>query len=348
MSPRIRHAVAELHPGYAAVVMATGIISTGFWSFGRIVLSRLLLAVALAAGGVLAVAYVWRLVAFPRRTLADVRDPGRGFGYFTLVAAPNVLGMRLALAHHVAAAIVLGSVSAPVWMVLTYAVPGAMVAGSRPVLPRGDGSWFLWVVGTQSLAGAAATVAAAKPALLPVLAPYAVALWGIGVILYVILAVLLAVRLLHAPLTPRTLSPTYWVYMGATAIIVLVAAQILTLPGPLPVLAATRQVVSGVAFLLWAFGTWWIPLLLIAGVWRHVVHRAPLRYEPALWSIVFPLGMYATASTDFGHATGMGFMVTIAGAAIWLGLAAWLAVVAAVAVAVLRPRPGAVSGSGAR
>lgn len=337
---RIRQGIGELHPGYAAVVMATGIISTGFWSFGRTVLSRLLLVAALTAGGVLAAAYLWRLVAFPRRMLADLRDPGRGFGYFTLVAAPNVLGMRLALAHHVVAAIVLGTVSAPLWVVLTYAVPGAMVAASRrgPVLARGDGSWFLWVVGTQSLAGAAATVATVEPGLTPALAPSAVALWGIGAIWYVILAVLLAARLVRAPLTPRMLSPTYWVYMGATAIIVLVAAQILTLPGAPPVLAATRQVVAGLAFLLWAFGSWWIPLLVITGVWRHFVHGVPLRYEPALWSIVFPLGMYAMASTDFGRATGMGFMVGIARVEIWIGLAAWLAVTAGLGVALCRPR----------
>ncbi|GGP03009.1 hypothetical protein LDL08_12150 [Nonomuraea glycinis] len=51
---------------------------------------------------VLLAAYVWRLVAYPRRALADARGPGRAFGYFSLVAAPNVLGIRLALDHHLA------------------------------------------------------------------------------------------------------------------------------------------------------------------------------------------------------------------------------------------------------
>lgn len=346
MSPRVRRSVAALHPGAAAAVMATGIVSTGFGTLGRTLLSRILLVVALVTGGVLAVGYVWRLVAFPRRMLVDLRDPARGFGFFTLVAAPNVLGMRLALGHHVAAAMVFGWGSVPVWVVLTYVVPGAMVVGRRrePVLRRSDGSWFLWVVGTQSLAAAAAVVAAAEPRLVPGLAPAAVALWGVGVVWYVILAVLLALRLLNRPVAPRALSPSYWVYMGATAIIVLAAAQIVAMPGAPPVLAETRLLVSGLAFLLWAFGTWWIPLLLIALIWRYAVRRVPLRYEPALWSVVFPLGMYATASADFGRATGMGFMVAIARAEIWFALAAWLAVVATVGVAAARPPNAAVSG----
>lgn len=45
------------------------------------------------------------------------------------------------------------------------------------------------------------------------------------------------------------------------------------------------------SLLLWAWATWWIPLLVIFGVWRHLVHCQPLRYHPMYWSLVFPLGM---------------------------------------------------------
>lgn len=345
---RIRQEVADLHPGYAALVMATGIISTGFFLFGWRVLSAILLVVAIVGFAVLLVAYCWRLVVFPRRVLADARDPGRGFGFFTLVAAPNVVGMRLALDHHVLAAAVLGLASLPVWLLLTYAIPGSMIVGHRqqPVLPRTNGSWFLWVVGTQSLAGAAATLAAASPGLRASLAPLAVTFWGIGVVLYLMLASLVTARLLDEPVTPHALSPTYWVYMGATAITVLAAAKILALPGTLPVLVSTRQVVSGLAFLLWAFGTWWIPLLLIFAAVRHLVRGAPPGYQPTLWSMVFPLGMYAAASANFGEATGVGFMVAIARVEIWVALAAWLGVAAAMGVALVRPPRGRSSSAG--
>ena len=67
---RVRRQVADLHPGYAALVMATGIVSTGLEAFGWDALSDALLAVAVVALVVLAAAYVWRAVAYPRRLLA--------------------------------------------------------------------------------------------------------------------------------------------------------------------------------------------------------------------------------------------------------------------------------------
>ena len=168
------------------------------------------------------------------------------------------------------------------------------------------------------------------------LAPLAVALWGVGVVLYLMLAGLVTAHLLDEPVTPHALSPTYWVYMGATAITVLAAAKILALPADLPVLASTGQVVSGLAFLLWAFGTWWIPLLLFFAVWRHLVRGAPVSYEPTLWSMVFPLGMYAAATATYGRTRGLGFMVDIARVEVWAGFAAWLSVAVAMGAALLR------------
>ena len=68
-----------------------------------------------------------------------------------------------------------------------------------------------------------------------------------------------------------------------------------------PMVSATRGLVAGASVLHWAFGTWLIPPLVAAGVWRHVVHRIPLRYEAPLWSIVFPLGMYGVGSDQLGQ-----------------------------------------------
>ncbi|MGI8751428.1 MAG: tellurite resistance/C4-dicarboxylate transporter family protein [Acidimicrobiales bacterium] len=338
-----RRQVADLHPGYAAWVMATGIVSTALALFGRTVLATIVLVVAVGAFAILVVAYAWRVIAFRQRVLDDARDPSKAFGYFTLVAAANVIGVRFAVGHHPLPAIILGAFSVPLWLILTYAIPGYMMVGPRKgsILSGVNGSWFMWVVATQSVAAAAAAIAQSTPALTPPMAPVAVSLWGIGVVLYVMLLGLVTFHLLDAETTPHAFSPTYWIYMGATAITVLAGARILALPTRLAVLVPTRQVVSGLAFLLWAFGTWWVPMLIAFGIWRHLVRREPLRYEPTLWSMVFPLGMYAVGSASYGRVTNLSFMVDIARVELWVAVTVWAGVLAAMARSLLprRRRP---------
>lgn len=336
---RLRQEVAELNPGYAAWVMSTAIVSTGFAQFGEPALSDILLVVGCGAFALLLVGYTWRLLSFRSNTLADARDPTRAFGYFSLVAAADVVAVRFALNHDATVALVLGAASVPLWLLLTYAIPGAMVVGQRegPVLPGVNGSWFLWVVATQSLSTTAATIAKSNHSLTAAMIPIAVSLWGLGVVLYLMLVGVVTIRLLELPVSPRALSPTYWIYMGATAITVLGAARILGLPPTQPLLHATRQVISGLAFLLWAFGSWWIPMLLAFALWRHVYHRDPLHYDAPWWSMVFPLGMYAVAGASYGRATGVAFMVDIARVEVWVGLAAWAGVSVAMAASFRRP-----------
>ena len=76
----------------------------------------------------------------------------------------------------------------------------------------------------------------------------------------------------------------------------------------------------------WAFGTWLIPPLVAAGVWRHVVRRTPLRYQAPLWSIVFPLGMYGAASRSLGQTDHLPTVEAIGANERWVALAAWTVV----------------------
>jgi tellurite resistance protein TehA-like permease len=117
--------------------------------------------------------------------------------------------------------------------------------------------------------------------------------------------------------------------MGATGITVLAGSDILTLPGTLPAISAIAGFVKGTCFVFWAFGTWWIPLLIVLGLWRHVLRQWPLRYEPSLWTVVFPIGMYAVATLSFGKAADLSFMEPLSRGVLWVAIAAWLLVAAA-------------------
>jgi tellurite resistance protein TehA-like permease len=276
---------------------------------------------------VLAVAYTWRLAAYRKEFLADAGDPREAFGFFTFVAASNVLGARLAIAGHPAATAGLLVAAGLGWVVLDYGLPLRLVTrrGDGPALAGANGTWFLWVVGTESMA---VCLAALPPSAARSLAPVTVAAWAVGVVLYLLIAGLVLAALLRYPVEPATLSPAYWVFMGATAISVLAGAKLLGLSGG-PLVAAVRPVVAGLSVILWAFGTWLIPFLLGLGAWRHLIHRVRLRYEPSLWSMVFPLGMYCVASEALGKAVHVSWLVSTGHVGTWVAFAVWVVVFAA-------------------
>lgn len=319
--------IRDLYPGYFALVMATGICSTALRDVGWPTTSAALLGVGTICFIVLCAAITWRVIRYPRRVLNDLTAAEKAYAFFTFVAACNVLAARLIADGHRSLALILVGLGAVVWLFLTYTVPVRLVLGPRPkpVLAGVNGTWFIWVVGTQSLAVVSAALDRPDEGYARLTALTAVLMWSVGVVLYLMVATLVLTRLLLLEVRPEDLTPPYWVTMGATAITVLASAQILAM-APAPAVEATRQVVAGLGTALWAFGTWLIPLLVVFGIWRHVLNRVRLVYTPALWSIVFPLGMYSVASMHLGKAADLPIIEWIGRAWVIVAITAWTAV----------------------
>lgn len=332
--------VADLDPGYFACVMASGIISVGAQLLHQHVLSIITLVVAGVAFVVLGGAYLIRATAFRPQMVQSLRNPATAMGYFTLVAGTNVLAVRLLMAGHPLATLILGIAAAALWLVLSYGLPWSiMFTARRPVLGDINGTWLIWVVSTQSVAVVAAGLAAESPwhSLHEDLAIVAVVCWGAGTMLYLTLIVIIFLRLFLVEITPVEMGPAYWIAMGATAISVRAAAGILAIHDRVAagLLADMRPVLVAFSVILWSFGTWWIPLLVLFGLWRYLLRHYPMTYEPRLWSVVFPLGMYTVASYALGDTNGLGFMNSIAHVWLWVGVAAWAATAALLIVALL-------------
>nr|HNH87708.1 tellurite resistance/C4-dicarboxylate transporter family protein [Solirubrobacterales bacterium] len=150
------------------------------------------------------------------------------------------------------------------------------------------------------------------------------AFWGIGMILYGIFATLFANRIFFFRVTPEEMNPLFWVVMGAAAITVNAGSAMIIAQSQIGYLADLEPFVEGASLVLWAWATWWIPLLVIFGIWRHVVRKVPLTYSPMYWSLVFPLGMYTVATWQFATADNFSFMKEIPSYTIWIALTAWL------------------------
>ncbi|MFB4308483.1 tellurite resistance/C4-dicarboxylate transporter family protein [Actinomadura sp. GTD37] len=339
----LRQAVATLNPGYFALVMGTCIVSIGVNTNGLATLSEAMMWLAVAAYAVLVAATLWRAAAFRAELRSDFTDPRRGFGFFTFVAGTDILGTRIAGTGEHGIALGLLVVGGLSWLVLGYVVPWTAVLGreDRPVVAGANGTWFIWVVASQSVAVLAAALEPASTAR-SALALVAVCSWSVGAILYAAAGVFVAARMLLYPVRPTDLTPPYWVAMGATAITVVAGARIVEMADA-PMVNATRGLIAGTSVVFWAFGSWLIIPLVAAGWWRHVKHRVPLRYEATLWSIVFPLGMYGVAGQYLGQADSLPIVEAIGTHETWVALAAWTLAFAAMLVHLARtlvwPRP---------
>jgi tellurite resistance protein TehA-like permease len=341
---RLGGAVEGLTPGYFALVMATGIISVGTHLEGHRLVSDVLLVLCAGAFVVLLALTTGRFVAYRHAVVSDFLDPRRAFGFFTFVAGTNVLGVRLGVAGHHSVTAGLLVASGLAWLILGYVVPWTAVLGreERPVVATANGTWFIWVVASQSVAVAAATIEPVFDQVRRELAVLAIVSWSVGVALYCAAGLIVSLRLMLYEFGPEELTPPYWVSMGALAITVLAGARIVQMADA-PMVAVTRELVAGLAVVFWAFATWLIPVLVAAGWWRHAHCRVPLVYEATLWSMVFPLGMYAVAGIYLGRADHLPIVEGVGRGALWVALAVWTVVFVAMCRHVLRTVLGPAS-----
>jgi tellurite resistance protein TehA-like permease len=218
------------------------------------------------------------------------------------------------------------AIGTTLWIGLTYTIFTALtVKRDKPPLEKGlAGSWLIAVVATQSVAVLAALIAHdwSQPLRLE-LNFFALSMWLWGGMFYIWIISLIFYRYTFFILSPSDLTPPYWINMGAMAISALAGARLVQNTTDAPFLASLLPFLKGFTVFYWATGTWWIPMLLMLGVWRHLIQRFPLRYDPLYWGAVFPLGMYTVATMHMAEALDLPFLLPLPPLMFAAALAAW-------------------------
>lgn len=320
----------DVHVGHCTAVMATGIVATALkpsWPLG----GQILFWLALAVFVVMTVVLMPVALIRHRRARAAGTGPVGDFGMFAYPAAASVLAGHAAGAKLSTLAVALMVLAIVAWLFSSYLVvarrvtrrAGTSVRDQMVRLSAVDATWLLVAVAPLAVTTAANGVGGDGDREL--WSAVATGAWGVGLIQLMLIGTLVAARLLLVPLTADDEVLPYWVFMGIVALALLGGVGLDAGQGRDPVVVAT--VVDTVAIVLWAFATWLLPLMAAMSIWYFRGVDSPGRYRPAMWSMVFPVGVSAAASEAFGHDRGWTWMTDYGRTLAWVGLAMWLAVV---------------------
>jgi tellurite resistance protein TehA-like permease len=318
--------VRTLFPGYFAMVMATGIVAVGAAQQDLGWMADALYAVTAVTYVVLAALLLWRLAVAPKLLAADITSHVKGFAFLTTVAATNVLGSASGVIQGWwTASWVLWWLSLALWTFFVYATLFAVVLkGPKPGLGNGiNGTWFLLTVSTESVVVLGALLLGRHPS--DLLAFALVAAFTLGLVLYLIVMTMVFLRWTFTELEPTEADPPAWIAAGAVAITVLAGSNLLGARAASPRIDRLAPFIEGVVLLAWSTATFWFPLMVAIGIWRHLINRVPLRYHPSYWALVFPLGMYGASTFRMRAAVQLDALEWLPQVTLAVALAAWTA-----------------------
>ncbi len=334
-----------------AMVMATGIVGIAADLLDWPVIPAALFWINMVAFIVFWIVMVARVAMFPRRVFSELIGHGSGAAFFTTVAATAVLAtqiLRRSADYEVALGLWIFAVL--LWLGITYTFFAALtVKEEKPSLDKGiSGAWLVAVVATQSIAILSTLMAAHWTQPWRMMGNFlGLSMWLWGGMLYIWMISMIFYRYTFFRFSPADLTPPYWINMGAMAISTLAGSLLIfNSQNGSPYLASLQPFLKGFTVFYWATGTWWIPMLVILGFWRHVYRGFPLQYDPLYWGAVFPLGMYTAATWQMSRAMDLVFLLVLPRGFFLIAIAAWVATFFGLLLALFRHRGMAFSARG--
>jgi len=334
------------HPGWYGAVMGTAIVGIVAYqdpgqdpalrdaaqAFGVLMVGL----AALLAGG-LGIPYVARWLRHPDAARADLANPVAGALYATFPAGILVLAVGIAavgpsvLSADASNAVV--AILAVVGIVLAFAMSvvfAALLFVGHGVEPQAaNGGWFIppvvMIIVPMVLVPLVPWVVADDVPLL-VFAGYAS--WGMGMLLFLLVASLLYDRLVFHPLPAAPLAPSLWIGLGpigvgSLALLGLARAGASLWGDAAPAVAAVSTIGAAV---LWGFGVWWLAAALV--LLGAYLRRGRLPYGLGWWAFTFPLGAFTASTLALARAWHVGLLESIGAILFVVLVAVWLVVTA--------------------
>ena len=346
--------LSGFHPGWFGAVMGTAIVGVAaslnpghvasLAATARVV-GQTMTIVAVVLAVVLGVLYVARFVQYPRASLADARDPSLGALYGTLPGGVLVLAATAAAVGPTWFApssvrdiiAVLDWIGVPLAFAASLAFAYLLFVRAELVPEAVNGSWFIPpVVNIVVPLVLVPLIPSSSPATARLLLFLSYGFWGMGFVLYLLIATMLYQRLVLHPLPHAGLAPSFWIGLGplgvgALALVKMAGAGTALFATLAPAIATASSLV---ATLLWGFGAWWIiaaALLLV-----HYLRRGPLPYGIGWWGFTFPLGAFTVATQALATSWNLSALQWT-GAGLFVALCLfWLAVVVRTVTALVR------------
>ncbi len=282
---------ASLSPAMFSVVLGTGGLSLAANLIGLPRVALALFWLNLFLFGLAWVATILRVVRGIREMAADFTHAGRGPAFFLSGLATSIFGLQLAsVAQWQETVAPIWIFSAALWVgMISLFVFGATIRAEKAPFAEAIGPmWFLPGAALEAMVALGAHVSTHSTRLM------ATALLGgflLGLLLNLLVLAAILYRWLFLPMSAQQLTSTNWINLGGFAIVVVAGVK----------LASPR--LEPFIVLSWAIATWWLPILVVAGIWRHGVQKVPLRYDGQYWPVVFSPAVYASGTFFLAEAS---------------------------------------------
>jgi len=336
-----------LDPAYFGFAMSTGIVSIAFRELGVVAVAWPLAVFNVGCYALLVGLFGARIVLYPERVAADLRDRERHWGTLTFVVATNTVGAQFVLFFdRIPVAVALWLTTVLATPLLLYYLFATQVIGARKadVSERIDGAFLLVIVCMQSLAILGGLLTTAVASYTEGIFLLSMSYFGAGYVLYFVVVTIVTYRLLDGRVRPEDWTGPYWITMGAAAITTLAGATLGPRLESVPAWEPYTPVILGVTFLAWAIASWWIPLLLAVDVWKFLTGDIDGRppawvvlvpwsrlafgrrlhvYDPAAWGRVFPMGMYTACTLNLAGVNTFSMLRVVPKYWGWFALFVW-------------------------